>query len=243
MPRKNDAAGTAARILDVAFALFIKQGFEQTTVADIVRELGMSKGAIFYHFESKEAILSAVVSRLIDEIADRATLIADDEALTVDEKMREALLTLNISQGAGDKVIDELREPSNARLYQTALIQIIQSIAPLLAKIVQQGVSEGIYTTAYPLETIELLLAADQNLFNSGAFTWTLDELTARVRAFIRMIELTLGAQEGSFDMILNNLDEQSERMCREHKGTNENTAETRTEEQAEGVQAKRDRT
>ena len=54
MARNKHPEETVAKILDVSMRLFTEQGYEHTTIQDIVDALGMSKGAIYHHFKSKE---------------------------------------------------------------------------------------------------------------------------------------------------------------------------------------------
>jgi AcrR family transcriptional regulator len=205
MPRKNDSAGTVSKILDVSAELFTEKGYERTTMQDIVNGLGMSKGAIFHHFNSKEDVMDGVIRRMVESIAERANAIADDSALTVNEKMRDAILSMNISDGIGGEVIEELHRPSNAQMHQTVITETIREVAPILAGIAEQGIREGVYKTPYPLETIEFLLVAGQFIFDSGIFRWSNEELAARALCFVRMMELSLGAAEGSFGFLLSN--------------------------------------
>jgi AcrR family transcriptional regulator len=60
------AADTRTRILEAALACFLERGYEQTTVAQIRRHSGVSNGALFHHFDSKEAIADALY---VDAIA------------------------------------------------------------------------------------------------------------------------------------------------------------------------------
>lgn len=53
----------AGRILDAAARLIIHYGYDKTTVSDIAREAGISKGAIYLHWESKEALFEALLER------------------------------------------------------------------------------------------------------------------------------------------------------------------------------------
>src|SRR5579871_5338427 len=55
---------TRERILDVALELFIQQGFDGTSLREIAEQLGVTKAALYYHFESKEDILMALHMRL-----------------------------------------------------------------------------------------------------------------------------------------------------------------------------------
>ena len=63
---------TRQRILDVAVDLFIEQGYAGTSVRDISERLGMTKGSLYYHFASKEDVLNALVTPLMEDL-DRFT--------------------------------------------------------------------------------------------------------------------------------------------------------------------------
>jgi AcrR family transcriptional regulator len=79
------ADDTRQRILDAAADLFIEQGFAGTSVRDISERLGMTKGSLYYHFASKEDVLNALVTPLIEDldefIADAGAAERPDAAL------------------------------------------------------------------------------------------------------------------------------------------------------------------
>ena len=58
------ATTTRERILDVALDLFVRKGYAETSLREIAKEMGFSKAAIYYHFESKKDILLALHLRL-----------------------------------------------------------------------------------------------------------------------------------------------------------------------------------
>lgn len=60
---RSDDAGRAGRILDATMRLFVRFGYDKTTVADIAREAGVGKGVIYSHFDGKEILLSALIER------------------------------------------------------------------------------------------------------------------------------------------------------------------------------------
>jgi len=62
---KEEAAKTRTRILASALSLFVKKGYEHTTFTDIAARLKMTKGAVYWHFESKEALLVALVNEML----------------------------------------------------------------------------------------------------------------------------------------------------------------------------------
>lgn len=63
---KEDAALTRRRILASALALFVRKGYEHTTFNDIAARLKMTKGAVYWHFESKEELLVELVKMALE---------------------------------------------------------------------------------------------------------------------------------------------------------------------------------
>jgi len=56
---------TVEKILEVSQRLFIEKGYDNTTIQDIVNELGgLTKGAIYHHFKSKEEIMDALINKM-----------------------------------------------------------------------------------------------------------------------------------------------------------------------------------
>ena len=63
---KEEAEKTRARILASALSLFAKRGYDRTTFNDIAARLKLTKGAVYWHFESKEALLIAIVDDMFE---------------------------------------------------------------------------------------------------------------------------------------------------------------------------------
>ncbi len=68
---KVEEVGPRARLLQAAAHLFLTQGYAETTVREIAREVGILSGSIFHHFPSKEAILEAVMAEASARSAER----------------------------------------------------------------------------------------------------------------------------------------------------------------------------
>lgn len=84
MPRRaqKDAEKTRTRILASALALFAKKGYEHTTFTDIAARLKMTKGAVYWHFESKEALLMALVDEMLERFGRQISELRPKEELT-----------------------------------------------------------------------------------------------------------------------------------------------------------------
>ena len=186
-------------ILDIAERLFLEKGYEKTTINDILIASGMAKGSLYYHFKSKEDVLDGIIERIAEQITLKAQAIANDPALTAHEKIFHIIASSDISGTSNEQVLEELHKSSNALLHQKSIVQTLHAIAPIMAGVVEQGIQEGIYSTQYPLESVEILLIAGQFIFDAGIFSWTPEEAQAKMLAFISITESVLGAAPGSF--------------------------------------------
>ena len=66
---KEEAEKTRARIMASALSLFAKKGYDRTTFNDIAAKLKLTKGAVYWHFESKDALLMAIVDEMFEVFA------------------------------------------------------------------------------------------------------------------------------------------------------------------------------
>lgn len=92
MARNKYPEITETRILDAATKLFLENGWEETTIQDIVDELGdVTRGAFYHHFKSKNDIIDAVTTRLFVQKSS-ITAIKVDNQLNGLEKLKKVML-------------------------------------------------------------------------------------------------------------------------------------------------------
>ena len=60
------------QILDMSFSLFLEKGYDNTSISDILSKLDIARGTLYYHFESKEAIMDAIIERTAKKIVEEA---------------------------------------------------------------------------------------------------------------------------------------------------------------------------
>jgi AcrR family transcriptional regulator len=74
MPNKNVARGeaTRAQLITVATRMFAAQGYEDTSIEAVLREAGVSRGSLYHHFASKEALFEAVLQGVEAKVGERA---------------------------------------------------------------------------------------------------------------------------------------------------------------------------
>jgi AcrR family transcriptional regulator len=197
-------------ILDVAELLFTQKGYDQATVNDILDKVEIGKGTFYHYFKSKEDVMAGVIRRIADSLTEKAKGIAADNTIGVQEKIKLILVTVNLSGSPDEAVLEELHRPANAQMHQMSIVEAVRGVAPVMAGVVTQGVSEGVYHTPYPLETTEFLLASNNFFFDDAIFQWKPEELASRLQACARIIELSLGAAEGSFHFLFDSFGPES---------------------------------
>lgn len=200
MAISKEAEERRNEILDKAMMLFVTKGYEKTTINNILQEVGIAKGTFYYYFKSKEEVLDAIIMRVVDEGVRRAELVADDPNLSVYEKAFAIIMAQKHEEGPQEDLLEELHEAENAQMHQKSLVQMILKLTPIMTKVIEQGINEGLFQTDYPKEAVEFILTAPSFLFDRGLFQWTEEEFKVKVEAFVDMIERILGAKKGSFD-------------------------------------------
>ncbi|MCI8990891.1 MAG: TetR/AcrR family transcriptional regulator [Lawsonibacter sp.] len=159
MARNKHPEQTVQLILDTASTLFLQKGYDKTTLQDIIDATKLSKGAIYHHFASKEAILIAVVDRIGEFNSAVLAEIRDKKGLTGAEKLREMFRTaVRLSfQGGILNMLPFLIE--NPKFMALQMESILNEAAPCyVLPILREGIADGSIRTDHPEELSEVLL-------------------------------------------------------------------------------------
>ena len=111
---KKTGRNTKGRIISAAWSLFYRQGYDNTTVEEIIAESGTSKGSFYHYFEGKDALLSSL-SYLFDEKYEELM-----EQLSPDMDSFDALMFLNRELFA--MIENSISLDLLARLYSSQLV-------------------------------------------------------------------------------------------------------------------------
>lgn len=191
-----------AEIVDIADRLFREIGYTNCSVEAIIREIGIAKGTFYYYFKSKPDILQAIVDTTLDKIVEMAEGVANDPSLSAMQKMGALLGNSHIGDDDSLVVAEMLHSPENRELHELTNIQTVLRMSPILARIVEQGIQEGVFDVDRPLETIQFLFTGAQFLTDGGMFGFSRHELHARRLVMQKIIEKSLGAEPGSFQFM-----------------------------------------
>ncbi|MDQ0113996.1 TetR/AcrR family transcriptional regulator [Paenibacillus harenae] len=161
MARNKYPEETLNQILRVSLNLFIKKGYEHTSIQDIIEGLGgLSKGAIYHHFKSKEDIMIAVLKQLYKDVEDKLASVRDDKQLNGLEKLRQIILaSLNHDPAQLEMMSTAPNLLKNPKLLAAQLQSIIEDAVPnYIQPIIEQGVSDGSIKSEYPKELSEMVM-------------------------------------------------------------------------------------
>ena len=157
MARNKYPEVTEERILEAAQRLFLEKGYDNTTIQDIVDQLGgLTKGAVYHHFKSKEEILNAVSDRMFFQ-NNPFEAVKRRKDLNGLEKLREAA-RLNQSDSSRVRLTAQMLP---LKLDSRLLAELIQSnlhmLTPYYQELLEEGNRDGSLHTEYPRELAELL--------------------------------------------------------------------------------------
>ena len=157
MARNKYPEVTVEKILDAAQRLFLTKGYEATTIQDIVDELGgLTKGAVYHHFKSKEEIISAVSDRMFYNNNPFEAVKARSD-LNGLEKLREAIRLNQVDTDRNSLTLASIPVTKNPRILVEMIESNLKVLTPYLRELIDEGNRDGSIHTEYTSELAELL--------------------------------------------------------------------------------------
>lgn len=154
--------------LDVAQRLLRTKGYERMSVQDVLAETGASKGAFYHYFDSKQALLAAVMTRIADAVAAGLAPVADLRDVGAQEKVNRFFAALADQKVRRRELLVALtrvwQSDDNAVVRQKLRPAIADRVAPILATIIDQGAAEGVFDVRDPRRTARLVVSLVQDL-------------------------------------------------------------------------------
>lgn len=197
-------------IMETAERLFYAQGYEATSVQNILDQLQLSKGGFYHHFESKLQLLEAICEQRCEashRAAEEAVKSCTGNAV---DKLNAMFHKSGIWQNDSMDFIGLLirvtyRDGSVLLREKMKQISYAQSL-PLFNSIVEQGIREGVFFTPYPEGIGELILLLGSNLTDEIATILSKpqeqpEDLLAildKLELYRHAVETLLGAPYGS---------------------------------------------
>ena len=187
-------------IMDAAMLLFMEKGYANTTTQDIVDKVNISRGLLYYHFKNKEDILYCLVERYSEKLLRDIHVIVNDDDKTAIEKIRAfidatIISTDNVSaEGTELQKTVDLKE--NRYMLDKLSHKLIEKLTIYFERIINQGISEKVFSVKYPSETAEFLMTAYVFVSNNiGIKTSKKEPVKDYLNAFKIMLEQNLNTK------------------------------------------------
>lgn len=177
-------------ILDAAFKMFVKRGYDSTSLNDIISSAGFSKGMFYHHFASKEVLLEALFDRITDQTYTELDPIIKSTNVDPKTKLQQILdrgaeiRLQSVEFGRG--VFVALLQPENKELYHRIGSAWTARMRPIFTRIIKEGVEAGAFRTQDPEGVGDLILQmgiAARYLVEQGMIAQTTRERDAAISA------------------------------------------------------------
>jgi len=188
MSRNKYPEQTKKKILEIAFNLFGEKGYEDVVMQDIIDVTGFSRGAVYHHFKNKNEIMQAVISELFEQdmLFFSEIMEVDLDAITRIDKLVDYIVN---SEAKREMAYGMWSRKNNMLLYAN-VTNTIRFAAPAISKIIEQGISEGVFNTEYSNEAAEIIML----LFNIWLdptihFDTTAEKITKRIEFLLDLLD------------------------------------------------------
>lgn len=196
------------QLLDISEQLVFSRGYDNISVADIISSAGVSKGAFYHYFKSKEHMLDCIVARRAQRNEARVKHIVSSGTDPI-EKINGILFGrryYEIERDTGRLAMRGLFMKGNLQLLDKTVRRRMRLITSALTTVIEEGVAEGVFDTRNPrfvAKIIPVLEAYYANrlsglVINMKAPRALKEELIQELVAYQNLMERVLGAETGS---------------------------------------------
>lgn len=159
MPRHDPDQKTKQHILETAMRLFSEKGLVNVNVEDVVKEVGVTRGAFYHYFKSREELIAGVMYKSFE--CNNTYLLADkQEGLNALEKLRFVIkLNLRPRLDISDGMRKQMRKLSNNPVvFKNEIIFQVNVMADYIEKLLIEGNKDGSMNVAFPKQAAQIAL-------------------------------------------------------------------------------------
>ena len=197
MARNRNPHETRKKILEVSKDLFLKKGFDNTSIQDIINGLGgLTKGVIYHHFESKQEILQSIIKENNQEILNYNW--RGDTGL---EKIQNSLMDAFSNFEQQRLVYSASIKLRSPRLLGEQYLSLFSDFLPEIRERVYEGVKDESIKTEYPEELADLIVLTLNIWIGFQISVYSVEELKRKMK-FIKLSFDGLGVQLISDEMM-----------------------------------------
>lgn len=199
-----------AQILDTSRSLFFSQGYDKTSISQIVRAVGIAKGTFYHYFRSKDDLLKALVEEISQQMIDSIGNIAEYQELSATQRLTAYFRQISILKADNRELImpmlHVMYRPENLQLRIQLRERSLEKLAPIISSIISEGVSIGEFSVEYPNLCGEYIIGSfsylseqfSRMILSSDCPSDLMPDLLKLINFMEWTLERLLGAREGS---------------------------------------------
>ena len=185
---------TRDAILDATDRLLARYGYKKMTIDDLAKEVGIGKGSVYLHFESKEEIALSHVDRIVERVKSRLFAISESKSSPenrIKKMLIERVLMRFDSVQHYSQSMNELLGQVRSRLLERRR-RYFEEEAKIFARVLAEGKSAGIFRVKDAAETGRTLIDATNALLPYSLSAYELGERSEIEKKANRVADLIL---------------------------------------------------
>jgi AcrR family transcriptional regulator len=180
MKKSEQSSRTREALLESAEFLFAQSGYDATSVASICEASGLSKGAFYHHFESKQALFFELLKRWLNTLEQRLREIESQGDRVPETLMSMAHVVGEVLDVGGPQLsiyLEFWNQALRDSKIHNALSEPFEEFLAFFSSLLTQGVEQGIIESTDPEQTARVITALGigllfQGLLNPEAADW-----------------------------------------------------------------------
>ncbi|HWR42703.1 TetR/AcrR family transcriptional regulator [Sporomusa sp.] len=191
-------------ILNAAEPLFYSKGYQETSISDIVTNMGVAHGTIYYYFKSKEEILEALIQRYLLTFVSEVKAKIRTDNITPLCKIQLIIQVLLKSIYRDKKLLFEF-------IYNDRMIHFIDKLArqgkhvtnPLFLEIIEEGNQKNYFQTTHPLAAVNIIQAIIDSLIKEIYEKSPKELLVYQFKLAEELIDHVLGLKQRTINIVI----------------------------------------
>ncbi len=198
-------------IIKTSLELFLKTGYDNTSVNDIVESLNIAKGTFYYYFKSKEEIFEVSINHYLDEIMNSIISMLKNKN-EPPEKRFEKAINYKFKKATDERQIGvkEIHQIRFREIHNKIVARFNTLIFPAIRDVIIEGCETGIFNVKYPCECSEMIIHTIAGLCHNIEFYHSAEK-RLRVKEFVEELLInSLNIKDFNFniEISMNNIKE-----------------------------------
>jgi hypothetical protein len=193
MSKEYNSQATIETILSVSAKLFLEKGFDKTSMMDIAKTAGISKGAIYHHFQSKDEIIKSVTERQAQAVKDAMeNFLSETSSLSGKEQLL-LILERNFENQKAHYLDDVMSiRMKSAEFVLSYMQSCVNKDSAFVSEIIKRGIADGSLVTDSPDECAEVFLLLLNVWCDPAVFDCNGEKLSLRLK-FLQYLMKSIG--------------------------------------------------